>query len=204
MPSNPIRTQTATALKNPAHSYRIALDEAFEGKVKVFEISEIENIRPQDLRDNVCVVVGTIQSLRVTSTEGRDVYAHKEAFDPSCKIEAIITVQALKEGWDCSFAYVFCSTANIGSSKDVEQLLGRVLRMPYARRRKTPELNKAYAHVSSPNFLEAAKQLETCMIERMGFEEAEAEQYIEVQQPALPNLPLFLQNDLLNIPPSRN
>jgi type III restriction enzyme len=380
VPSNSIRTQTAQALKNNAHAYRMALDEAFDGRVRVFEISEIENIRPQDLRDGVCVVVGTIQSLRVTSTEGRDVYAHKEAledhftklntnlpgleriengaaagkvkysfanlmmihqplvimdeahnartsltfdtlkrlspsaiieltatpdmdprtgsnvlyrvsaselkaeemiklpivltvhqsnweeavgdacrtrkrlaemaaeepdyirpilliqaenkdkpanveavkqyllesehlaeeqiaiatgdqrdldkinlFDPACKIEAVITVQALKEGWDCSFAYVFCSTANIGSTRDVEQLLGRVLRMPYARRRKAAELNKAYAHVSSSNFLEAAKQLETCMIERMGFEEAEAEQYIEVQQPSLPNLPLFLQ-----------
>ncbi len=79
----------------------------------------------------------------------------------------------------------------------MEQLLGRVLRMPYAKRRKAAELNKAYAHVSSPNFLEAAKQLETCMIERMGFEAAEADQYIEVQQPALPNLPLFLQQNPL-------
>jgi type III restriction enzyme len=116
-----------------------------------------------------------------------------DLFDPACKVEAVITVQALKEGWDCSFAYVFCSTANIGSSRDVEQLLGRVLRMPYAKRRKAAELNKAYAHVSSPNFLEAAKQLETCMIEKMGFEEAEAEQYIEARQPSIPNLPLFLQ-----------
>ena len=120
-------------------------------------------------------------------------------FDPACKIEAVITVQALKEGWDCSFAYVFCSTANIGNSRDVEQLLGRVLRMPYAKRRKAAELNKAYAHVSSPNFLEAAKQLETCMIEKMGFEEAEAEQYIEVQQPSIPNLPLFLQQEPLRV-----
>ena len=81
VPSNSIRTQTAQALKNNAHPYRMALDEAFDGRVRVFEISEIENIRPQDLRDGVCVVVGTIQSLRVTSTEGRDVYAHKEALE---------------------------------------------------------------------------------------------------------------------------
>ena len=83
VPSNSIRTQTAQALKNNAHPYRMALDEAFDGRVRVFEISEIENIRPQDLRDGVCVVVGTIQSLRVTSTEGRDVYAHKEALGRS-------------------------------------------------------------------------------------------------------------------------
>ena len=42
VPTNTIRTQTADALKNPAHPYRIALDEAFEGRVRVFDISEIE------------------------------------------------------------------------------------------------------------------------------------------------------------------
>lgn len=69
-------------------------------------------------------------------------------FDPKCPIEYVITVEALKEGWDCSFAYVFCSVQNIGSATDAEQLLGRVLRMPYARRRKADALNRAYAHVS--------------------------------------------------------
>lgn len=51
-------------------------------------------------------------------------------------------MQALKEGWDCSFTYVFCSVANIHSAKDVEQILGRVLRMPYAKRRKNEVLNR--------------------------------------------------------------
>ena len=86
----------------------------------------------------------------------------------------------------------FCSTATIHSSKDVEQLLGRVLRMPYARRRKAAALNKAYAHVSSPDFVNAAKELETSLIE-MGFEDAEAKQAIEPSQPSIPNLPLHLQ-----------
>jgi type III restriction enzyme len=53
--------------------------------------------------------------------------------DPGCPIRYVITVEALKEGWDCPFAYVLCSLQNARSSKDVEQLLGRVLRMPYAR-----------------------------------------------------------------------
>ncbi|MBP2151609.1 hypothetical protein [Xanthobacter flavus] len=43
---------------------------------------------------------------------------------------------------------MFCSVQNIGSATDAEQLLGRVLRMPYARRRKADALNRAYAHVS--------------------------------------------------------
>ena len=48
-------------------------------------------------------------------------------FDKTCKINFVITIEALKEGWDCSFAYVFCSVANIRSATDVEQLLGRVM-----------------------------------------------------------------------------
>lgn len=399
VPTNTIRKQTAAALKDAAHPYRQALDDAFDGRVAVFDIADLDHIRPADLSDRVCVVVGTIQTLRVEETEGRDVYAHKEAledhfarlshdlpglerftdaahagsphagslhagsphagqvkysfanlmmlhqplvivdeahnartgltfstlqrlapaciieltatpdtsprtgsnilyrvsasqlkadeliklpitlvehtagwqeavtdalltrarlaelapgeapdyirplvliqaenrdrpanvtavkqyliekehvapekiavatgeqrelddinlFDPACQIEVIITVQALKEEWDCSFAYVFCSTANISSSKDVEQLLGRVLRMPYARTRRAPELNKAYAHVASSQLARAANELKDALVERMGFEETEAQQAIEQgerrqQQPLFDDLPLF-------------
>lgn len=376
VPSNTIRSQTLEALKNPAHPYRQAIDETFEGRASVFDIAELELIRPKDLQERVCIVVGTLQTLRVDSTDGRDVYAHKEAlephfakvsnahvglerlegngqikfsfanllhlhrplvimdeahnartkltfevlarvapaciieltatpdhdkktgsnvlhrvsaselkaedmiklpivlaehgnwqdavhaaletraglaktaakhdpsirpilllqaenkdkecnvdalrthlidnegvapdtiaiatgtqrelddidlFSPACRIEVIITVQALKEGWDCSFAYVFCSVANIHSAKDVEQLLGRVLRMPYAKRRSVPELNRAYAHVSSPSFAQAANDLKDTLVS-MGFEQEEAEAVVERQGDWLggttPSLPL--------------
>ena len=53
-----------------------------------------------------------------------------DLFDPKCRIEYVITIEALKEGWDCSFAYVFCSVSRIQSATAVEQLLGHVLRMP--------------------------------------------------------------------------
>ena len=82
-----------------------------------------------------------------------------DLFDPQCPIEYVITVEALKEGWDCSFAYVFCSVSRIQSAQNVEQLFGRVLRMPYAKRRQSAELNKAYAYVSEPSFGDAARAL---------------------------------------------
>lgn len=106
-------------------------------------------------------------------------------FDPNCPIEYVITVQALKEGWDCSFAYVFCSVANINSATDVEQILGRVLRMPYAKRRSQQELNRAYAHVSSTSWPNAIKHLHDKLVQ-MGFEKEEAEASLEAQQPTLP------------------
>ena len=36
--------------------------------------------------------------------------------------------QALAEGWDCSFAYVLASVAELRSETRVEQILGRILR----------------------------------------------------------------------------
>lgn len=104
-----------------------------------------------------------------------------DLFDPACIIEHVITVDALKEGCDCSFAYVFCSLASIRSGGAVEQLLGRVLRMPFATRRSSEELNRAYAHVSERNFFEAAEGLKDRLTE-MGFDERTALEAI-VEQP---------------------
>ena len=362
VPSNTIRLQTAEALKNARHPYRQALDEAFDGRVRVFDIADFTQIRPHDIRDHCCIVVGTIQTLRVSNTEGRKVYSHNEnmephftalpktlpgletlesggvkfsfanlmhihrplmivdeahnavtgltremqgrvnpsaiieftatprlnsnilhsvsaqelklaemiklpimlsehdtwqnavngaiasraslaeeaekdtdyirpivlfqaqpknqevtvevlkkhlmevenveehkiaiatgdqreldginLFDPKCQIEYVITVEALKEGWDCSFAYAFCSVSRIQSAVDVEQLLGRVLRMPYAKRRKADDLNRAYAFLSEPSFGVAARSLADKLV-AMGFEEEEAVANIEPVQTSL-------------------
>jgi type III restriction enzyme len=102
-------------------------------------------------------------------------------------VRYVITVEALKEGWDCSFAYVLCSLQNVRSGKDVEQLLGRVLRMPYAVRRKSPALNRAYAHVLARSFSEAAHALVDRMVQGMGFEALNAATAV-LPDPGLPDL----------------
>lgn len=102
--------------------------------------------------------------------------------DPANKVEFVITVQALKEGWDCPFAYVFCSVATVHSASAVEQLLGRVLRMPYAKMRRQPDLNKAYAHVSSASWPQAVGKLHDHLVS-MGFDRQEAGQFIQPQPP---------------------
>jgi type III restriction enzyme len=93
-----------------------------------------------------------------------------DLFDPGCKVNYVITVEALKEGWDCSFAYVLASLQSVNSAKDVEQLLGRVLRMPYAQARQQDALNKAYAHIVAENFAQAASALTDKLVQNMGFE----------------------------------
>ncbi|MDD9857423.1 MAG: restriction endonuclease subunit R, partial [Gammaproteobacteria bacterium] len=105
--------------------------------------------------------------------------------DPHCPVEHVITVQALKEGWDCPFAYVLCSVANVQSATSVEQLLGRVMRMPFARRRGHEKLNRAYTHVPETQFSRAAHALRDKLVETMGFGKDEAAQAVQVAFPGL-------------------
>jgi len=100
-----------------------------------------------------------------------------DVFDKGCPIKYVITVEALKEGWDCSFAYILCSLSNIRSNNAVEQLLGRVMRMPYAKTREADPLNKAYAYVISDAFGSAPKEL-IDKLKNKGFDETEAKNAI--------------------------
>ena len=63
-----------------------------------------------------------------------------------CKIRFIITKQALQEGWDCSFAYVLTILNNPRSKNSLTQLVGRILRQPYARKTKIKELDESYVY----------------------------------------------------------
>lgn len=69
-----------------------------------------------------------------------------------CPIRYIITVNALKEGWDCPFAYILASLANKTSKVDVEQILGRILRQPYARKHGVKLLNSSFVLTCSNAF----------------------------------------------------
>jgi len=61
-----------------------------------------------------------------------------------CQIRYIITEQALQEGWDCSFAYVLVILTNPTSKNALTQLVGRILRQPYARKTQLKELDESY------------------------------------------------------------
>jgi type III restriction enzyme len=121
--------------------------------------------------DQIAIATGTQKGL-----DGLDL------FDRNCPVRYIITIEALKEGWDCSFAYVLSSLQSVESAKDVEQLLGRVLRMPYARDRAQAPLNRAYAHIVASNFAEAASNLRDRLVQNMGFERLDTAGIIVPQQ----------------------
>lgn len=156
------------AQKDPDYIRPIALFQA-EPKNGEVTVEVLKNYLIEELKiepDKIAVATGTQREL-----DGLDLRS------PACPIEYIITIEALKEGWDCPFAYVFCSVKQVSSNKDAEQLLGRVLRMPYARRRMIEDLNRAYAHLATSSFARAASELTDKLI-TMGFEELDIATYV--------------------------
>ena len=118
--------------------------------------------QPKNDKDNITfdkiknqlVELGIPEEHIKIKTSGRDEIKNIDLLSRDCEVRYIITVNALKEGWDCPFAYVLASLANKTSKVDVEQILGRVLRLPYTTRHSEELLNLSYVFTSSDNFRE--------------------------------------------------
>lgn len=91
--------------------------------------------------DEIAIKTATVNELKNVDLMAED-----------CKIRYIITVNALKEGWDCPFAYILASLANKTSQVDVEQILGRILRQPHTRQYTNRGLNRSYVLTCSNDF----------------------------------------------------
>lgn len=61
-----------------------------------------------------------------------------------CPTRYVITKRALQEGWDCSFAYVLAILSNPSAKTGLTQLVGRVLRQPYAKKTRVRALDESY------------------------------------------------------------
>ena len=92
-------------------------------------------------REYIAIKLATRDELRGVDLTSKD-----------CQIRYIITVNALREGWDCPFAYILCTMARGKSEVEVEQILGRILRQPGARRFREPFLNASYVFSMSETF----------------------------------------------------
>ena len=105
---------------------------------------------------------------------------------PKSPVRIIITVEKLREGWDCPFAYVLCSLKETHSATAIEQIVGRILRLPHAQAKQNPDLNCAFALSVSHSMPEVLNELREAL-ESNGFTTAEAERIIiPASQGALP------------------
>ncbi len=128
-------------------------------------------------------------------TSNVDDLKDKDLMSRDCKIRFIITVNALKEGWDCPFAYILASLANRTSTVDVEQILGRVLRQPYARKHSSPLLNTSYVLTNSVDFQTTLKKI-VAGLNKAGFSRKDYRIADTEELPAAPVQPVIEQTEI--------
>lgn len=107
----------------------------------------------QNIKDQL-VKIGIPEEQIKIKVSGIDELKDINLMDKNCPVRYIITINALKEGWDCPNAYILASLADKSSAVDVEQILGRILRQPYVSKHKNPLLNMSYVLTASSKFKE--------------------------------------------------
>lgn len=110
-----------------------------------------DSVTFEKLKENL-IEIGIPKEEIAIKTANKNELSGINLMSPECKIKFIITINALKEGWDCPFAYVLASLANRSSRIDVEQILGRILRQPYQKKYANKILNMSYVLTSSSDF----------------------------------------------------
>ena len=138
-------------------------------------------------QENIAIATGAIDEL-----------SGKKVGDPDYP-QFIITVDKLREGWDCPNAYILFSFRNTTSATAVEQVLGRVLRMPHVTRKQREALNRSYAYVVSTELASTVQNLKDGLVQS-GFERLEAKDLIVTSDGDRPQQDLFAPSSDLVIP----
>ena len=105
------------------------------------------NIHSEDVREYLIRNLSVPEAwIRVQSSENKEL-GHEDLLSEHSLVRWILTKDALKEGWDCSFAYVLALLDNTTATTAMTQMVGRIMRQPYARRIETSKaLNQCYIY----------------------------------------------------------
>lgn len=103
-------------------------------------------IHSEDAKEFLLTAGLTEREIAIKTSEVNDLKApeNQNLLSPTNPIRVIITKQALQEGWDCPFAYVLCSLSASSNLSAMTQLVGRILRQPYATKTKVENLDQCY------------------------------------------------------------
>ncbi len=181
--------QTRQWLETEAQQAQAAGD-AYVRPIVLFQAQNVnDKLPPETVRQHLISELHIPEEQIAIATGSQRDIEGVDIASPDCPLRYIITVQALREGWDCPFAYILCSLQPLSSATAIEQLLGRVLRMPYASKRNRDALNRAYAHVCESTFAQAAGALVDRLVSNMGFEALDVASMIAPQMPLFDGVP---------------
>lgn len=123
---------------------------------------ESGHIHAEDVRDWLLTAGFDQAEIAIKTAQQNDLNdpENQDLLSPTNRVRAIITKQALQEGWDCPFAYVLCSLAASANLKAMTQLVGRILRQPGALKTGVEALDECHVithHAGTATVVDAIK-----------------------------------------------
>ena len=107
---------------------------------------DLDTVHAEDVRDYLTQKLSVPRAeVRVKSSE-IDELGNEYLLDKASRVRWIITKDALREGWDCSFAYVLVMLDNTKANTAITQMVGRVMRQPEAKRTGRDALDQCYVY----------------------------------------------------------
>ena len=106
-------------------------------------------VHSEDVREHLTQTLGVpAEAVRIKASSSDQLGRENLASEYS-QVRWIITKDALKEGWDCPFAYLLVLLDNTTAPNSITQMVGRVLRQPDARLTSRESLNRCYVYCYS-------------------------------------------------------
>lgn len=104
------------------------------------EVTHVEDVREELINQGVDPAAIKVKSAEVDEL-GREDLIDAQRRSP---VQWILTKDALKEGWDCPFAYVLVLLDRTKAERAITQLVGRVMRMPHVQVTGVESLDQCY------------------------------------------------------------
>ena len=118
-----------------------------------------QHIHAEDVRDYLMNQLKAPQDHIRRKTAERDEIADEDLLSPYSTVRYILTKDALREGWDCPFAYVLTLLDSTSAARALTQMTGRVLRQPDAELTGRARLDESYIYCFDRDVGEAIKNV---------------------------------------------
>ena len=123
---------------------------------------ESGHIHAEDVKDWFLTAGLDEAEIAIKTAERNDLTQpeNQNLLSPTNRVRAIVTKQALQEGWDCPFAYVLCALAASTNQQALTQLVGRILRQPGAIKTSVEALDECHIvthHAETASVVKAIK-----------------------------------------------
>jgi type III restriction enzyme len=123
--------------------------------------TEAGKIHANDVRKYLHESLGAREGEVAEKSSAEDELTAHDLMDDVCPVRYIITKDALREGWDCPFAYVLAVLDETTAGTALTQMIGRILRQPHAERfpESREALNQCHVFVRRQNVADAVSKV---------------------------------------------